>query len=63
MTSIECEKKDASIFTNCENTAENHMRILGFKIAIEKPCKNELKFFLLFICSNRLFKFFCISIF
>ena len=45
MTRIECEKKDASIFTNCENTAENHMRILGFKIAIEKPCKNELKFF------------------
>ena len=45
MTRIECEKKDASIFTNCENTAENHMRILGFKIAIEKPCKNELKCF------------------
>ena len=45
MTRIECEKKEASIFTNCENTAENHMRILGFKIAIEKPCKNELKFF------------------
>ena len=45
MTSIECEKKEASIFTNCENTAENHIRILGFKIAIEKPCKNELIFF------------------
>ena len=45
MTRIECEKKDASIFTNCENTAENHMIILGFKIAIEKPGKNELKYF------------------
>ena len=29
ITRIECEKKESSIFTNCENTAENHMRILG----------------------------------
>ena len=61
-TRIECEKKEASIFTNWEKTAENHIRILGLKIAIENPCRKELILFCSLILQAYLFPLFHLMI-